>query len=63
MHNNSEEKEPDAFEQEMEHRIVNLERAIADRRLSSNAPYSEGMSAGYRYALAIYRECRKDGTI
>lgn len=63
MSKNIEEKEPDAFEQDMEYRIGNLGRAIADRGLSSNAPCSEGMSAGYRYALAIYRECRKDGTI
>ncbi len=62
MLNNSEKNEPDAFEQEMEYRIGKLGKAIADRRLSSKVPYSEGMSAGYRYALAIYRECQKEGT-
>ena len=63
MLKNTEGKEMDIFEQAMEYRIENLDKGIADRIFSSNAQYSEGMAEGYRYALAIYRECLEGGTI
>ena len=63
MPKNTEGKEIDTFEKAMAYRIANLDKDITDRVFSSNAPYSEGMADGYRYALAIYLECKEDGTI
>ena len=59
MLKNTDGKEPDTFEQAMEYRITNID----NRDPYSENEYSDGMRRGYRYALAIYRECRKDGTI
>ena len=59
MLKNQEGKEPDTFEQEMEYRITNLEKAGGAMTASTNAVFAEGMAAGYRYARAIYQECRR----
>ena len=61
MLKNTEGKEVDTFEQELEYRIANLTTAIDTGHIEKE--YVSGMKHGYEYALALYRECRKDGTI
>jgi hypothetical protein len=60
MYKNTEEKEPDVFEEELEYRITNHKMAISK---SVGGAYTEGQKSGFEYALAIYRQCKKDGTI
>jgi len=60
MLKNTEGKEVDAFEQEMEYRIANISAAINNE---PNLPFIEhlkGQQQAFRYALEIYRECRGD---
>lgn len=61
MPENSERKEPDAFEKEMQRRIVNISDIMNNQ--PTDHSYYVGKVRGYKYALAAYRECRKDGTI
>jgi len=53
MLKNTEGKEVDSFEQEMEYRITNLNILPKYEKCE----YSEGQRSGFEFALAIYREC------
>lgn len=58
MLKNTEGKETDPFEQEMEYRIANLNNLGKYEK----SEWSEGQKSGFQYALAIYRECMEGTT-
>lgn len=62
MPKNSEGKELDAFEKEMEYRLTNLDKTTK-RSIGDGLAFAVGQKSGFEYALAIYRECREAGTI
>lgn len=49
----------DAFETSIVWRIKNLDAVIVD----DENPFMSGQRSGFAYAIAIYRDCRKRGTI